>query len=127
MAKREIKIENATQIIFEGKRGGYSDGDVLAVAFETRNHGTLHRFYTLGSVVGCAIKYCECPMEAVIDAKERGHKLHWANQNAVTISDRYSDKKAMSFLVEYGDEIKFHGKMFEIVATHNNNIDLKIV
>ena len=102
MSQREIKYESPKHKIFAGKEDyeGYNDGDVLAIAFESRNHGTLHRFYTLGSVVGYAIKTCNCPFEQVERAKKLGHQLHWANSNSVSISSRYSKEKDVSFMVE---------------------------
>ena len=82
MALRKIAYEAPALKIFEGKSDyeGYKDGDVIAIAFESKNHGTLHRFYALGSVVGYAIANCECPFEAAERAKEHHHELHWANQ-----------------------------------------------
>jgi len=128
MAQREIKYESPAHMIFEGKDSweGYKDGDVIAIAFESRNHGTLHRFYTLGSVVGSAIQSCNCPFESVEKAKERGHELHFAFQNSTMIT-AHDRPREYSFMQEHGDEIKFHGKTFEIVATANDNISLKLV
>jgi hypothetical protein len=128
MAQREIKYESPAHIIYEGKDGweGYKDGDVIAIAYESRSHGTLHRFYSLGSVVGCAIERCKCPFEAVEKAKERGHQLHFAFKNSITIT-AHDRPREYSFMQEHGDEIKFHGKTFEIIETANNNISLKLV
>ena len=128
MSQREIAHENLAHKIFVGKENyeGYKDGDVLAIAYKSINHGTLHNFYTLGSVVSCAIQRCSCPFEAVERAKENGEELHFAFGNGVSITSHTRDQE-ISFMVKHGDEIKFHGKMFEIVATANNNIGLKPV
>ena len=128
MAQREVKFEGPAQKIFAGKDSweGYKDGDVIAVAFESINHGTLHHFYTLGSVVGYAIDNCNCPFESVEKAKERGHKIHWATQNSTMVTS-HDRPKEISFMQEHGDEIKFHGKTFEIVPTPNDNISLKLI
>jgi len=128
MAQREIAYECPGFVIFEGKSGreGYADGDKIAITFESKNHGTLHHFYTLGSVVNFAIENCKCPFEAVEKAKERGSNLHWASQNGVTISSGRSAQK-VAFMQKHGDVIKFHGKKFEIVKTSNGNIALKAV
>lgn len=74
MAQREIAHETLAHKIFVGKGNseGYKDGDVLAIAYKSINHGTLHNFYTLGSVVSCAIEMCSCPFEAVERAKKMG-------------------------------------------------------
>jgi hypothetical protein len=123
MKSLEIKYESPAHTIFENK-GKYKDNDVLAIAFQSANHGTLHHFYTLGSAIEYALRYCECPLEAVELCKERGWELHWANQNSVMITSDKRDKE-ISFMVEHGDRIQFHGKIFEIVPTANDNIALK--
>jgi len=125
MAQREIKYESPAHKIFEGK-GEYKDNDVIAIAFESKNYGTLHRFYTLGSVVGYAIDNCKCPFESVEREKELGHEIHWANQNSSMITS-HERAQEYSFMQKHGDKIKFHGKTFEIVPTPNNNISLKLV
>ena len=125
MAQREVKYESPAHKIFEGK-GEYKENDVIAVAFESINHGTLHHFYTLGSVVGYAIDNCNCPFESVEKAKERGHKIHWATQNSTMVTS-HDRPKEISFMQEHGDEIKFHGKTFKIVSTANDNISLEMV
>ena len=128
MTQREIKFEGPAHTIFAAKDEwqGYKENDIIAIAFETKRYGTMHHFYTLGSVISCAIDMCMCPFEAVEDAKKRGHKLHFATQNCVMISSG-ERKREYSFLQEHGDKIKFHGKMFEIVPTPNDNISLKLV
>ena len=128
MANREIKFNCPAHIIYEGKDDweGYKDGDVIAIEFQSRNYGTLHHFYTLGSIVNYAIKNCECPFESVERAKKNGHKLHWANQNSTMITS-HAREKDVSFMQEHGDEIRFHGKTFKIVPTANDNIDLELV
>jgi hypothetical protein len=127
MANRKIAYESKGHKIFVGKSSfeGYKDGDKIAIAFESMNHGTIHRFYTLGSVVGFAIERCSCPFEGVERAKANGHKMHWANQNSTMICSGPSDQ-TISFMQGHGDVIKFHGKMFKIVKTANDNIALKI-
>lgn len=125
MTQRTVKYESPAHKIFEGK-GEYKDGDVIAIAYESRNHGTLHRFYTLGSVVNYAIDNCQCPFETVEKAKERGEDLHWANQNSSMLTS-HDRPQEYSFMQKHGDKIKFHGKTFEIVSTPNNNIRLKLI
>ena len=128
MAQREVKFESPAQKIFAGKNDweGYKENDIIAIAFETKRYGTMHHFYTLGSVVGYAIANCNCPFESVEKAKERGHELHFAFQNSTMIT-AHARPREYSFMQEHGDEIKFHGKTFEIVPTPNDNISLKLV
>ena len=132
MAQREIKYESKAHKIFEGK-GEYKDNDVIAIAYESRTYGTLHDFYTLGSVVGKAIENCECPFKAVERAKKIskecstiGGELHWANRKSTMLTS-HECAQEYSFMQKHGDKIKFHGKTFEIVPTPNNNISLKLV
>ena len=77
MAKLTVKYESKGHKIYEAP-SKYTDKDVIAIAYESRNHGTLHRLYTLGSVARYAMDYCECPVSAIKIAKERGQALHYA-------------------------------------------------
>jgi len=124
MTLRTVKYECKAYKIFEGK-GEYKDKDVIAIAYESRNHGTLHRRYILGSVARYAMDCCRCPFEAIEIAKERGEDLHYAypKSSMLTSHDRPQE---YAFMQEHGDEIKFHGKTFKIVSTPNNNISLKL-
>ena len=128
MSQREIAYESKGHKIFAGKSDweGYKDGDRIAIAFESANHGTLHRLYTLGSVIGSAIESCSCPFEAMDRAKNLGHELHFAFQNSTMISSGPSEQ-TISFMVKHGSSIKFHGKRFEIIKTPNDNIALKML
>ena len=128
MARREIKFEGPVHTIFEGKENweGYKDKDVIAIAYESRNYGTLHRFYTLGSVVGYALDNCDCPFERFERAKSLGHPVHLASQNSTMITSGERPRE-YSYMQEHGDIIKFHGKMFKIVPQSNDNIGLELV
>ncbi len=123
MSQRKIMFEGPVHTIFEAKKNwqGYSDRDVIAI-----DYGPSHRFYTLGSVVGCAIEDCNCPFEQVERAKKLGHPTHWANQNCSMIT-KGERSREYSFMQEHGDIIKFHGKMFKIVPQSNDNIGLELV
>ena len=125
MAKLTVKYESKGHKIYEAP-SKYTDKDVIAIAYESRNHGTLHRLYTLGSVARYAMDYCECPVSAIKIAKERGQALHYAIPKS-TILTNHERPQQISFLQKHGDKIKFHGKTFEIVSTPNNNISLKLV
>ena len=123
MARLTVKYESKAHKIFEAP-SKYMDKDVIAIAYESKINGTLYRFYALGSVARYAMDYCECPVEAIERAKERGEDLHWANQKSSMITS-YERPQQISFLQKHGDKIKFHGKIFEIVPTANHNISLK--
>ena len=108
----------------------FKAGDTIAIAFESRNHGTLRRMYKFGSVVSYAAEYNECPIQSVEDTKRNmiespyaGHKLHWLNQQSVMIT---SEKRARRtyFNADFGDVVFFEGRNFRITKTSNNNADL---
>ena len=74
-----------------------------------------------GSVVGYALEYNECPIEAVAQANERGHALHWINKCATALT---SHKQDVEVLVEVtvGMPVRFEGKLFTIELDHNDNL-----
>lgn len=125
MTTLTVKYESPAHKIYEA-REYYADKDVIAIAYESRNHGTLHRLYTLGSVARSAMDSCQCPVSAIKNAKEHGHALHWANQKSSCLTN-HDQPQQISFLQKHGDKIKFHGKTFQIVSTPNNNISLKLI
>ena len=104
----------------------FNDGDVFGILRETQDHGTLCDFYTLGSVIGYALKNGNCPIEALDRARDKGHKLHWANANSVVITNQ-AQPKEQHVAVEIGDLIRFQGRVFELVRTPNRNVGLKEV
>lgn len=125
MTTLTVKYESPAHKIYEA-REYYADKDVIAIAYETRNHGTLHRLYTLGSVARYAMDNGFCPLTAIETAKLTGDDLHWANQKSSCLTN-HDRPQQISFLQKHGDKIRFHGKTFEIVPTANNNIRLKLV
>ncbi len=122
MTQRTVKYECKAYKIFEAP-DYYKDKDVIAIAYESRNHGTLHRRYTLGSVARYAMDNGHCPLMAIETAKLTGGQLHYAypKSSILTSHDRPQE---YAFMQEHGDEIKFHGERFEIVPTANHNIRL---
>jgi len=125
MTQRTVKYESKAHKIYEAA-DKYKDKDVIAIAYESRNHGTLHRLYTLGSVARYAMDSCQCPVSAIKNAKEHGQALYWANLKSSMLTS-HERPQQIAFLQKHGDKIKFHGKTFEIVSTPNNNISLKLV
>jgi hypothetical protein len=79
------------------------------------------RVYSPGSVASYALRYNECPIEAVADAKAKGHKLHWINQDASVLS---SSSLPQEELVEVtiGMMVRFEGLIATIENDHNNNL-----
>lgn len=125
MTQRTVKYECKAYKIYEAA-DKYKDKDVIAIAYESRNHGTLHRLYTLGSVARYAMDNGYCPLTAIETAKQTGNELHYAYPKSSTLTS-HERPQQISFLQKHGDKIRFHGKTFEIVPTANHNIRLKLV
>lgn len=101
----------------------YEDGDVFAIGRDTPRHGRLYTFYTLGSVAAYAAQYGEDVDAAVEQAKERGHQLYWANQQAVCITSHKQDHR-IERGISIGDEITYRGIRFRVDPASNGNVKL---
>ena len=101
----------------------WADGEVFAIAYDTRHHGRLWNFYTLGCVEDYARSYGEDPAAAVANAKAKGHKLYWANANGVSLT-AWKRAKETRVGFEYGDTLRFKGKTFRLDKAPNNNVNL---
>lgn len=116
-------------LIVEYDGFNFTDGDVFAVPFESRRHGTLFHFYTLGSIFGFADRNgyrngrTDAELEAENATKGPEHKVYWANQNSVCISNMVVEKVTRP-AVRHGDVIMFRGKRFEVRPTWNDNVNL---
>jgi len=113
---------------YDGRK--FKHGDVIALPFESRSHGTLYHFFTLGTIAGYAIQNGEDPIEAIdrckrqmVEDKYAGHKLYWANANAVCIHNGPVVKKEVPGF-NFGDTIILQGKVFTLQPDHNNNVKL---
>jgi hypothetical protein len=98
-------------------------GSIIAVPYQSRNHGILHKRFKLGSVIGYAVECGDDPLAELERAKGRGHALHWANAMAVTLHNGPVTKETV-FVVNHGDTITFEGIRFRIDPDHNQNIKL---
>lgn len=101
----------------------FSDGAQIAIPFQTRNHGTLYRFYTLGDVRSYAEKYGEDADAAEERARKNGHELFYAFQNATVISAGKQERRLYPQF-NHGDVIRYAGRKFRIDPTFNGNIKL---
>lgn len=89
------------------------------------------RFY-FSSVVSYATKNGDCPIKAVdrcrqamIDHPYNGHKLHWASPEATMLtSHKRTIQEPVATGVEFGDKVKFEGRIFFIERGYNDNIQL---
>ena len=98
----------------------------FAIAFETRNHGTLHRHFKFGTVVSYVLGYNEDPIAAYKSAIELDQQTHWANSLGACIT---SSKQAQVDVVvlEWGETVKLEGKVFRLEKAANNNIWMAVV
>lgn len=85
----------------------------VALMFESKRHGMMARQYSPGSVAAYAVKNNECPLEAVADAKAKGHALYWLNQCSVSIT-AWEKPQETIFEIKVGDKVWYMGKVFEI-------------
>ncbi len=84
--------------------------------------GYYHTFRP-GSVVSYALEYNECPIEAVADAKAKGHQLHWIQACASVITAHHRDAELL-IEVTIGMKVRFEGLIATIERDHNNNLKL---
>lgn len=96
-------------------------GQIVAVKMRGR-----WKLFHAGSCAAYALEYDECPIEAFNSAVARGHKTHWLNACAVTISNMRTEKKTHKALA-IGDVVLFEGREFEIVPAPNDNLNLRPV
>lgn len=115
---------------YDGRK--FSHGETIAIPFNTRSHGVLYRFFTLGSVEGYAIKNGECPHAALarhLANAEKfgdGRERYWAGANAVCISNMKEAKREVPGF-EFGDEIIFQGHRFTLEKAPNDNCKLRLI
>lgn len=97
--------------------------DEFAIAYESKNYGTLHRIYTLGCVADFAAEMGADPVAAEAKAIANGHQVFWANSKSAMIT---SDKRELEIVrgINHGDVINYKGKSFTVEPTHNNNVKL---
>ena len=79
--------------------------------------------FTIGSVVGYALQYNECPIKAAKNAERQGHKLQWINANCSVISNTPSAKRKL-IQVRIGMKVRFQGVISTIEKAPNDNLKL---
>ncbi len=80
---------------------------------QTARHGLLPTLYSPGNVAAYALKYNECPIEAMAKCKAKGEQLYWLNNCSVSIT-AWAKPQETIFLIEVGDRVWYAGKVFEI-------------
>lgn len=101
----------------------WKHGERFMLPRQTCNHGTVWSSYTLGSVVSYAMQYNNDPVQAVDRARANGHRLHWANHDATVISSNPPPKHTR-YGLQWGDYIKFEGRIFQLQKAPNDNVSL---
>jgi len=80
----------------------------------------------MGSVASYALRYNQCPIEAVDRAKRYENDLYWAIELATVISDPPT-KLEECIALEIGDRIYFEGHIFKLNRTRNGNVGLELI
>lgn len=114
---------------YDGRK--FKHGDKIAIPFETRSHGTLYRFFTLGTVAGYAVQNGECPIDRVAKVEARNaaspkydqHKLYWANADSVCLHNGPVVKAEVPGF-NFGDVIILQGHSFTLAKAPNDNVSL---
>lgn len=120
--KQELIESFPAYDVFE--READRDGHVNITAKDTlglKSNKGFYWTYSPGSVVSYALDYNEDPIEAIQDAKSRGHQLHWINQNSTVLSSHARAKEKL-VAVHIGMLVRFEGLIATIEKDHNNNL-----
>jgi hypothetical protein len=97
-------------------------GENIAIPYESRRHGTLWHLCRINSVVSYAMRYGECPVEALDRARKINEKLWWINKLPTTIDGLGRPKVTYTGLKE-GQIIRFEGRIFRIKGTDIVTLD----
>jgi hypothetical protein len=112
---------------YDGRK--FKHGDKIAIPFETRHHGVLYSFFTLGTVEGYAIQNGECPHAALARHEKfaaelrDGRKRYWANADSVCLHNGPVTKIEVPGF-NFGDVIILQGHSFTLTKAPNNNVSL---
>jgi len=79
------------------------------------------RRYTVGSVVGYALEYNECPIKAYQRAIEKGHKTHYIIQLSISLTHSRGEKRRY-LRIDFDSIYRFQGQRFKIIPTPNDNL-----
>lgn len=96
--------------------------DTIGLMVKCKHHGDEYLdTFSPGSVVSYALKYNECPIEAVEHAKRHGHDLHWINADAVVVSAHKRPAKDV-VRVTLGMRVRFEGLLATIEKAPHGNL-----
>lgn len=96
--------------------GTFADGDLVKLQ--------IGRF-RFGSVVSDAVRYHECPIDALAREMGRGGSaLHYLMAQASVISDPPAKLEDVDAELHWGDRVVFEGRVFTVEPDHNHNAKL---
>jgi hypothetical protein len=101
-------------------------GDYVACALPSRSHGMQFHKFGVDTVVSYAIKNGRCPIDAVEQATERKHELHFLFPTGTMITAHKREPETLVF-VELGMRVKLQGRFFTVRAANNDNLYLEPV
>jgi hypothetical protein len=116
-------ISSSPAYLIVAGHNNFETREEFAIAYESKNHGTLYNFYTLGCVADFAAEMDADPVAAEQKAIANGHQVFWANLKSTMIT---SDKRQQQIVrgIKHGDVINYKGKSFTVQPTRNNNVKL---
>lgn len=100
-------------------------GQTYALPFKHRRTGeTLWHMFRAGTVIDYAREYHEDPVNAVLNAMEKGHNLRWMNACPVSITNGGHGPKPEHIGLEWGQVVFFDGRRFTLKKAPNDNVAL---
>jgi hypothetical protein len=110
-------------------RGGVvelRDTETVALAYQSRNHGTMFRIYRVGTVVSYALRSGECPIHAYEQSTARNEETHWLNPCATMITAERRAKETHVHIT-IGQTVRIEGRLFRIEQHRNSREHLTLV
>ena len=103
--------------------GEYISIDAEDTLWSGHTGGRAGKTYYAASVMSCALRDGDCPIESYERAVRLGHQIHWIGQHATVVS---REPKATREAVEVcpGQVVRFEGRFFKLAPTWNDNLDL---
>lgn len=110
-----LELEPTTRFNDETPAKELVDGDRLVL-------GGL-RTFTVGTVIGYALRNGDDPVEAIDQARANGHELVWINANGAVLSAERRPSLG-HIIIQLGDRVRLEGRVYTIAAAPNRNLKL---
>lgn len=122
-----VIVEHAAFVVLAPTSNVLAHGNVIALPFDTINHGVQWHRFRVGTVAGMALDYGDNPAEMIARCKQSmkedphaGHKLQWLNPvPAMLTSERRPQETCTGFV--WGVRVVVEGETFTIEKAPNNN------